>query len=264
MQSNPQEELTNRYNREASAYRDLWAPVLRLAGLKLLRELAGGRAERIIDVGTGVGSMSPHLQMTFPGAFVLGVDRSPGMLALGPAGIPRAVMDATQLGIAHASADRVLLVCMLFHLERPVDGLREGRRVLRNGGRLGTVTWAEELQSSASRIWTECLDAHGAAEGDSTIEARHELVNTPEKMEKLLRLAGFTSARCWQDELVTSIDLDRLIRLKTSLGAAKRRFDNLAAGAREACVAAARRQMEALEPEGFIARGRVVYAVATV
>ena len=48
--------LTDRYDREAGDYRDLWAPILRKAGLGLVRELAAGRAERVLDVGTGVGA----------------------------------------------------------------------------------------------------------------------------------------------------------------------------------------------------------------
>ena len=260
----PQKKLTDRYDREACAYRDLWAPVLEIAGLKLVRELAGARPKRILDVGTGVGSLLPHLETAFPDAFVLGVDRSAGMLAQGPRRFPRAVMDATQLGVSPASLDLVLLVFMLFHLERPEEGLREARRVLADGGRVGCLTWGEDLESTASRIWNECLDAHGAAEEDPTVRTRHDPVNTPEKMETLLRLAGFTSLRCRADELVSFIDPERLIRLKTSLGSSKVRYDGLAPAAREACAKDARRRMAELSSEDFVARGRVVVAVASV
>jgi SAM-dependent methyltransferase len=204
MRDSPAEKLTDRYNREAHAYRDLWAPILRKAGLGLLREFAGSRIQRVLDVGTGIGSLLPDLHTAFPGAFVLGVDRSHGMLTLAPAELPRALMDATQLAIASRSVDLVLLVFILFHLENPGDGLREARRVLRQGGRVGTLTWGGDLVSPATTIWAECLDAYGAIAADPATEARHESVDTPEKMETLLHLAGFFSPHSWVDELVSS------------------------------------------------------------
>lgn len=263
-QDDSSRELTDRYDREAVAYRELWAPILRVAGLGLLREFAGAPIRRILDVGTGVGSLLPDLQTAFPAAFVMGVDRSRGMLALAPPGIPRAVMDATQLAIPSGSVDLVLLIFVLFHLERPVDGLREAYRVLRQGGRVASVTWAGEFESKATRIWTECLNAHDATKADPATETRHDPVNTPQKMETILRAAGFTSVRCWADDLVSSIDLEHLIRLKTSLGPPKLRFDSLAPLAQDACVMGARARMEWLAPEDFLSRDRIVYAVASV
>lgn len=256
-------KLTERYNREACAYRELWAPVLRISGLGLIRELAGRPVQRILDVGTGVGSLLPDLCTAFPGALILGSDRSHGMLALAPAEFPRAVMDARRLAIRPDAVDLVLLAFMLFHLEEPLDGLREARRVLRRGGRIGTLTWGGDLESKATHIWSESLDAHGAAPSDPAAEVRHDPVDSPEKMEGLLGSAGFACRRSWSEELVCVLDREHLLRLKTSLGSSKPRFDSLDAQAREACLAMARRRMEGLERADFVARGRVVYAVAS-
>lgn len=255
--------LAQRYDREAAAYRDFWAPILRTASSVLVQELAGAPARRIVDVGTGVGSLLADLGQAFPGAFVLGVDRSFGMIALAPPGIPRAVMEAAQLGIPDQSVDLVLLVFILFHLERPVDALQEAHRVLRRGGRVGTLTWAKELESPATAIWTECLDAHGAAAADPALVIRHDPFNTPDKMESLLRAAGFSSARSWAKDLVAAIDADLLLNLRTTMGSSKPRLDSLPPQTRETCIAEALRRMDGLAGEEFLARGEVVYSVAS-
>jgi len=142
-----------------------------------------------------------------------------------------------------------------------MDGLREAHRVLRGGGHLGAVTWGGELESKATRVWTECLDAHGAMKPDPAIETRHDRVDSPHKMESLLRDAGFGSARCWEDELVYAIDAEHLLQLRTSLGSSKPRFDSLDTDVRKACVAEGRRRMMELAPEDFVARGKIVYSV---
>ncbi len=254
-------QLTDRYDREAGAYRDLWAPILRQAALRLLEELVDSSVERVLDVGTGVGALLPDLRTAFPGAFVAGVDRSHGMVVLAPPGTNRAVMDARRLAFAAGSVDRVVMAFMLFHLEDPLAGLREARRVLRGGGRLGAVTWGGDLESKATRVWTECLDAHGASKPDPATVTRHDQVDTPRKMEALLAEAGFASARCWADDLVCTIEAEHLLQLKTSLGSSKPRFDSLDPWARTACVDEGRRRMTELAPEDFVARGTVVYSV---
>lgn len=255
-------KLADRYNREAPAYRDLWAPVLRVAGWRLLRELENAGVRRAVDVGTGVGLLFEDLRAVFPAAFVFGIDRSRGMLLLAPTGLPCVVGDASQLPVVSDSVDLAVFAFVLFHLERPEEGLREARRILRAGGWVATVTWGNDIESNATRIWTACLDEHGAAEPDPGTQARHEAVNTPEKMELLLRGMGFTFVRAWTEDLVSTIGLEHLLSLRTRMGSEKARFDSLADAAREACVASARRRMEALPAEDFVVRGQVVYSVA--
>jgi len=257
-------QLTERYDEHAAHYRELWAPLLHAAGLGILRELAGAPpapVRRVLEVGAGVGALLPELQRAFPGASVLGLDRSHGMLGQAPRRTRRVVADARAVPVAAGCVDLVLCVFVLFHLDEPLQGLREARRVLRAGGRVGTVTWGSELESRATRLWTACLDEHGAQEPDPATAARDAAVDTPEKLETLLRAAGFASARAWRGDLADTIGLEHLVRLKTRMGKEKSRFDSLAQDAREACVASARRRMGELGPADFVARGKVVYAV---
>ena len=256
-------KLVERYDAHAAAYRELWAPTLRLASVHLLRELAGQPIERVVDVGTGVGALWADLRMAFPWAFLLGVDCSPGMLRIAPPEMARVVADARVLPLASASVDLALLVFMLFHLSDPIDGLTEARRVLRPGSFVGTVTWGSGLESPVTQIWTHCLDEHGAAPPDPTTQARDELLNTPEKIDALLRAAGFEGIRAWTDDLVAVMGLEHLLELKTRMGSEKARFDSLDEAAREDCVASVRRRFEMLAPADFTAIGQIVYAVAS-
>jgi len=147
----------------------------------LVRELADAPVERVLDIGTGVGTLMPDLWREFHGASVVGVDRSHGMLALAPDMTRPAVMDARQLAFRTASIDRVVMAFMLFHLDDPMTGLREARRILRDRGRLGVLTWGGELNSKANDVWLAHLDSHGAVPPDPAAETRHERVDTPEK-----------------------------------------------------------------------------------
>jgi SAM-dependent methyltransferase len=259
------ELLTKEYDGRADLYQEIWAPVLETAGRRLLCKLAGGRVRNILDVGTGVGTMLPHLQEAFPGAFVVGVDRSPGMLSLVPQAFRGEVMDARQLSVPAESVDLVTMIFMLFHLVNPLEGLREARRVLRRAGRLATITWGEGgFESDAMRLWTECLDAHGAARPDPETPSSAEKLDTPRKMEAILRAAGFASAHAWTEDLVATIEREDLIRLKTRMAPEVLRFNTLDTEIQRACIADARRLMEGLAPGAFVARGPVVYAVARV
>lgn len=262
--ADPQRQLIDRYDREAAAYSELWAPILRVASLKLLPKLTGSHVESVLDVGAGVGTLLPDLVRAFPTARVVGVDRSRGMLERVPRQFDRVAMDAGELGLRTASVDRVFMVFMLFHLPNPADGLREACRVLRDGGKVGTITWGSELESDVTRAWTECLDAFGAEQADPGVVSRHDRVDTTEKIATFLGEAGFHDADCWVDDLVHRFSTEHLLRLRTSLGSSKPRFDSLTPENRTSCLAEARRRMAELPSEAFVARGQLIYSVAHV
>lgn len=255
-------QLVERYDREAAAYRELWAPILRVAALELLPALRDGSVVRVLDVGTGVGSLLADLREAFPGAHVLGVDHSRGMLAHVPRPFDRAVMDARRLGFPDGSMDRVVMFFMLFHLPDPAIGLHEVRRVLCSGGRVGVITWGSELESAATRVWTQCLDEQGADQADPATVSRHDRVDTVEKMKNFLVEAGFEDIDCWAGELEQRIEIEQLIQLRTSLGSMKPRFDSLPPAAQAACLTQARHRLEGMPSESFAARATLIYSVA--
>jgi ubiquinone/menaquinone biosynthesis C-methylase UbiE len=255
-------ELTQRYSKEACVYRDLWAPVLLPLGARSLREIDTARVERVLEIGTGVGTLLPLLKSIYPGALVLGVDRSAGMLAVATRTVPIAVMDAMQLAVASESIDLALMNFVLFHLADPLAGLLEANRVLRPRGQLKTVTWGSDLTSPATKIWDEELDFHDAPPLDAEKSlTRHELVDSPEKMESLLQKAGFASVRTWQEPIEHMIDAEHLTRLRTSLGRSRPRYDGLDSKQRGSFLARVRQRLSSLPPDEFLARGVVVYAM---
>src|SRR3989442_2103405 len=155
------------------------------------------------------------------------VDRSVGMLELARSrGVPLALMDAMDVSLRPETFDVAAMIFMLFHLDDPVAALRNVRRVLRPGGTLGVVAWAEDPDVEATRLWQAELDALGAREPDP-IPRKHELMNTTEKMAGLLSAAGFHPQRLWVERLEHQWTVEGLMALHTRFGRARRKLDSL-------------------------------------
>lgn len=255
-------QLTERYNRDSDAYRELWAPVLHQAGCVLVKELLPHPARRVLDLGTGAGTLLPALQATFPGARVAGLDLSPGMLALASPGFARLLGDAARLPVASESLDVVVMAFMLFHLEDPTRALLEVLRTLRPGGKLACITWAQDLDSPAGKVFTEALDGCGASPADPAAERRHEALNTPAKVKRIVQAAGFREVRAWSGDLAYVYDRETFLRWKTGVGGSKVRLLSLSPDGQSECVRRAREGLASLPPESFAFRGAVVYSVA--
>ena len=127
------------YEKAATGY-DAWYNTPRgqrveRAERALLSELltAFPRGESLLEIGCGTGRFSAWLAPTFR---VLGIDRSPAMLAEMRARHPRipAVLgDAHQLPLSDAAINLVVFITTLEFLEDPLAALREAVRVARRG-----------------------------------------------------------------------------------------------------------------------------------
>jgi SAM-dependent methyltransferase len=256
--------LAERYSADAKAYRDLWAPVLRPYGTRLLGRVPLARAKRILDVGTGVGALLPEIKKAAPSAHIFGIDRSSGMVALAPRSYLLAAMDAERLALRSSTFDIAVIAFVLFHLPDPVKALAEISRVLRPGGTIGVVTWGEgwDVAHPALRAWEEELDAHGADAATPVLDHKGAM-DSSEKMEALLRAAGYASPEVWIDQLEYRWNLEKFIRRQLSMGLNRRRFESIDPERQRAFLAVARRRLELLDPESLVHRSKLVYATAT-
>ena len=132
--------LVRRWNRRARLYDRLTAPMERMLGLVRGRAWVFERVAkgRVLEVGAGTGKNLPYYPER---AFVVASDLSPGMLARAvekardrSRTVRFVVTDAEDLAFRAGSFDTVLATCVFCTVPDPVRGLREARRVLKDGG----------------------------------------------------------------------------------------------------------------------------------
>ncbi|MGH7474942.1 MAG: class I SAM-dependent methyltransferase [Longimicrobiales bacterium] len=260
------QRLAEDYSSTAEEYARLWGPVILPMGLPLLAALPLDECRRVIDLGTGVGAVLPHLQAKAPKAQICGVDYAEGMLRIAQGRHSSlAVMDAQQLAIRSRAFDVAVLMFVLFHCPDPARALAEVRRILQGSGSVGLTTWSHDPGLPGADIWTEELDRCGADPDPRHPSVRqHELVDTPEKVSRLLEGVGFNSIRIWTERFEQRWDHESLVLLQQGCGVARRRLASLAPDAREECAARVREQLREIPIEALVWTPAVLYAVAAV
>ncbi len=132
------------WDRKATAYHEFWAPITARAGAALLDAVGLRAGDRLVDIGSGTGTLAR--QAADRGARPIGVDVAPSMTALASTLHPDlsfADGSADRLPFEDAQFDVATLGFVLLHVGRPIDVLREARRVLVPDGRLGITLWDE-------------------------------------------------------------------------------------------------------------------------
>ena len=153
-----QQAVATHYDARAATYdasvmhRDLAALVADRAA-DLGDDLGDGLGDGlVVDVATGTGLVLRAIAARHPAARLVGVDLSPGMLAVARAALPQAHLvqaDAAALPVGVGSVDLVTCVTALHLLTEPELALDEWTRVLRTGGRLVTATFAADTGGPA-------------------------------------------------------------------------------------------------------------------
>ena len=117
--------------------------------------LAAAPGMRVLDLATGVGAMAGEIAARWPGARLTGVDLSMNQLRTARAnhpGIHYAQADGKRLPFRDGTFERVHCSWMLEHVPRPVEVLREVRRVLTANGSAHFV----EVDNASLRTTPPC------------------------------------------------------------------------------------------------------------
>ena len=195
----------------AAGYEDLWQHQLAFAQARLLAQIAQIAlmpGEQVLDVACDTGLVSLEAaHAVAPLGQILGIDLSGQMVdtarrRAGAQGMSNAHfvrMDGEALAIFDARFDAALCALGLMYMPEPVQALREMRRVLKPGGRLGLAVWGERARCAWSAVFP-IVDAEVASEvcplffslGQSGVLAR------------LCETAGFHAVR--QHRIATTLD----------------------------------------------------------
>jgi SAM-dependent methyltransferase len=133
----------------AQAYADYAVPRNRPYARRLVALVAPRAGERVVDVASGPGVVAVEAARAMGGGSVMATDLSPAWepivaAAAREAGVSVAfrAMPGEQLDLPDGSVDVLTCEFGLMFMPDPGAGLREMRRVLAPGGRLGVSVWS--------------------------------------------------------------------------------------------------------------------------
>jgi len=153
-----------RYDRQAGLF-DFWEAPIEALGFKRLRKRLWSEVHgaRILEVGVGTGKNLPYHP---EGSRRVAVDLSPGMLRRAARKADRlgrdvdlVLADAQRLPFRDGAFDAAAATFVFCSVPDPVQGLREVRRVVRQGGDLHLLEHVRSRNPIAGRLmdWTNPL-----------------------------------------------------------------------------------------------------------
>ncbi len=266
-------DQAERYDRIAAGYAQWWAPVLEARAIDLLDRLDGAVAagtRRLIDIGTGTGTLARAAIQRWPEVDVVGIDVSREMAAaaaseadrlLAPADRPRfstRVAPADSLPFADGEFDAAFSSFVLQLVPNRFRALREARRVIRPGGLLAYVTWLVDDRIFRPDVEFDALLEQigvGAREPDG----RPGDVPTEVAAAAQLRRAGFHGVEAERALLEHRFSVDGYVNFLAEFDE-EDLISNLPSRDRDRLLSGLRERLEGLPSDALVLRLPIVYA----
>jgi SAM-dependent methyltransferase len=182
----------------ADAYAASFAKLCAYAVPDLLRAAGVREGVRVLDVGTGTGTVAAAACAR--GAKVTAVDAEPDMVARAGRAAPEAdvrLASLPRLPFPDGEFDAVVGNFVLNHLGRPREALRELRRMTRPGGRIAVTIWAVP-PAPGQALLGRAVQAAGAVPPAhvSALAPEDDFPRTGQGLAALLGEAGLLNATC--------------------------------------------------------------------
>jgi SAM-dependent methyltransferase len=180
------------WGRVAATYTEGFEALTGAAAEATLDASGVGRRSRVLDVGTGPGTLlGPALAR---GAAVTAIDLSDEMVSEVRRRFPDVdarVAKASDLPFDAESFDAVTFGFCLHHMAEPGAALAAARRVLRPGGRIAFTVWGELERLEAFGVAFAALGELGLGEQDAPLEPPLPMGRPLAEYEAALERAGF-------------------------------------------------------------------------
>ena len=262
-----------RYDRVAAGYAQWWAPVLEGRAIELLDRVqwaVNAGARRLIDIGTGTGTLARAAVRRWPAVEVTGIDLSAGMIGAAEVEADRGlapderrrfvtgVAPADVLPFADASFDAAISSFVLQLVPNRFRALREIHRVLRPGGTLAYVTWLIDDRAFRPDVEFDAL-LEDIGIGGREPDGRPGDLPSVDAATAQLRRAGYRRVEAERAVLDHQFTVEGYVRFVAE-------FDeedlvaSLSAGERERLLDGLRERLSRLSPQDLTLRYPIVYA----
>jgi ubiquinone/menaquinone biosynthesis C-methylase UbiE len=266
-------DQAERYDRIAAGYAQWWAPVLAPRATALLDRLDGAVAadtRRLLDIGTGTGTLARAALRRWPAVEVVGIDVSSAMAAAAEAEADRLlapaerrrfatrVAPADSLPFPDGAFDAAISSFVLQLVPNRFRAIREAHRVLRSGGMLAYVTWLIDDRVFRPDVEFDALLDEirvGAREHDD----RPGDVPSVEGAVAQLRRAGFRHVEAEQAILEHGFSVDGYVSFLVEFDE-EDLIASLSTADRNRLIGRLRERLEALPAEALVLRLPIVYA----